>query len=243
MQFGKQILEFLAIVVSISFLLSFLGVYGTGTLPMHQRLFFWGATVTTGALSGYLIGPTLWKGRFSGLHGSLKILAIAVAVSLPVTLVLFALSGWPSNLPHIIAQFGYVLIISLVISTGMYAADRLKSQNADSEDTANPISDFLQRLPLKYHRADLYAISSEDHYLRVYTNLGEELILLRLSDALKELSGADGLQVHRSWWVAKAGVADTKRDKDRLLLVLHSGSEVPVSRAFRANAKAAGLSA
>lgn len=242
MQFGKQLLEFAAVVVGISLLLSILGVYGTGLLPMHQRLFFWSTTVATGALSGYLIGPLIWYGRLSNLPGPLKILAIGVIVSVPVTLVLFLLSEWPSSFAQLILQFGYVLLISLIISTGMYASDRLKRMNAISETPSpDPVKKFLYRLPVKYHSAELHALSAEDHYLRVHTSLGEELILLRLSDAIKELSEANGLQVHRSWWVSKAGVGETKRQKDRLFLILHSGTEVPVSRAYRRVVKAAGL--
>lgn len=242
MQIGKQLLEAMVVIVGISFLLSVLGVYGTGNLPMHQRLFFWGATVATGALSGYLISPLIWYGRFSKLPGALKILATGVIVSLPVTLMLFLLSEWPSSFARLILQFGYVLLISLVISTGMYASERLKRTDAISAMASpDPVKKFMQRLPVKYHSAKLHALSAEDHYLRVHTSLGEELVLLRLSDAIKELAEANGLQVHRSWWVSKVGIGETKRQKDRLLLILHSGTEVPVSRAYRRAVKAAGF--
>ena len=84
-------------------------------------------------------------------------------------------------------------------------------------------------------------MSSEDHYLRIHTSRGEELILMRLADAVRELDGAAGVQVHRSWWVAKGGVADAKRDNGKLVLVLKSGTEVPVSRTYLTAAKEAGL--
>jgi DNA-binding LytR/AlgR family response regulator len=75
----------------------------------------------------------------------------------------------------------------------------------------------------------------------VHTSLGEELILMRLADAVRELEGAEGLQVHRSWWIAKSGITDEKRVDGRSLLVLPNGTEVPVSRSYRAKAKAEGL--
>ena len=105
----------------------------------------------------------------------------------------------------------------------------------------DPLALFMERLPVRLRTADLYAISSEDHYLRVHTSMGEELILMRLADAVRELAGADGLQVHRSWWIAKRGVQDEKRVDGRSLLVLPTGTEVPVSRSYRSSAKAAGL--
>lgn len=46
----------------------------------------------------------------------------------------------------------------------------------------------------------------EDRYLRIHTDGGSDLILMRLRDAVGELAGADGLQVHRSFWVARAAV-------------------------------------
>ena len=94
---------------------------------------------------------------------------------------------------------------------------------------------------MKYRTADLHAISAEDHYLRVHTRLGEELILMRFSDALRELDGADGLQAHRSWWVARTGVVDSRREDGKLLLVLKSGGLAAVSRTYASTVKAAGL--
>ena len=150
-----------------------------------------------------------------------------------------------SNAPwepyYLILQYGYVLVISLIITTAAYVLDAFEDQNPANDDGTDPMAKFLERLPVKYRTADLHAISSEDHYLRVHTSLGEALILMRLADAVRELASADGLQVHRSWWVAKQGVQDEKRADGRSLLVLPSGTEVPVSRSYRAKAKDAGL--
>jgi len=105
----------------------------------------------------------------------------------------------------------------------------------------SPIDNFLNRLPIKYRATDLYAVSSEGHYLRVHTNRGEELILMRLSDAIRELASADGLQIHRSWWVANNGVAESLRKNGKRTIVLKSGSKAPVSRSFIQALKDAGL--
>jgi DNA-binding LytR/AlgR family response regulator len=63
---------------------------------------------------------------------------------------------------------------------------------------------------------------------------------MRLGDAMQELAG-QGLQVHRSHWVAPEAVRRHRRDKGRDLLVMTDGAEVPVSRSFRAAAQDAGL--
>ena len=86
----------------------------------------------------------------------------------------------------------------------------------------------------------LLALQMEDHYLRIHTALGSDLILLRLRDALAELGPERGLQVHRSWWVANGAVASVERSAGRAVLVLHNGLQVPVSKSFRDKVKEAG---
>ena len=56
---------------------------------------------------------------------------------------------------------------------------------------------FLERLPAKLRGAEIWAVQSEDHYLRLHTSLGQELILMRLSDAVAELEGVEGVGVNR----------------------------------------------
>jgi DNA-binding LytR/AlgR family response regulator len=56
------------------------------------------------------------------------------------------------------------------------------------------------------------------------------LLLMRLQDAIAELDGLEGMQVHRSWWVARAAVSAIRRDDRSLRIVLENGMEVPVSR-------------
>lgn len=91
---------------------------------------------------------------------------------------------------------------------------------------------FFDKLPVEL-RGNVLALEAEQHYMRVYTSAGSTLILYRLSDAMREL-GAQGMQVHRSFWVAYGAV--TKVDGGgggALKLVLKNGIEVPVSRSFR----------
>lgn len=89
---------------------------------------------------------------------------------------------------------------------------------------------FLDRLPPKLRGAALYAVEAEDHYLRLHTSKGQDLILLRLTDAIAELDGLEGLQPHRSWWVARDGLADVKRADGKVTLILKDGAEAPVAR-------------
>jgi hypothetical protein len=84
------------------------------------------------------------------------------------------------------------------------------------------------------------ALAAEQHYLRVYTPLGNDLILYRFADAVREM-GARGAQVHRSYWVAKDASALTEQDGTKTQIVLKNGLKVPVSRTYKIAARECGL--
>lgn len=86
----------------------------------------------------------------------------------------------------------------------------------------------------------LLCLEMEDHYLRIHTDKGSDIILMRMSDAEEELADVAGLRVHRSWWVAREAVTGIKRDGTRLLLRLENGLEIPVGKTYRAALRDAG---
>ena len=87
----------------------------------------------------------------------------------------------------------------------------------------------------------MLSVTAEDHYLRLVLADGRKpLVLFRLSDALPELAAHDGLQVHRSAWVARRHVAGARRDGRRWRLVLAESSEQAVSETFLPAVRAAG---
>lgn len=106
-------------------------------------------------------------------------------------------------------------------------------------DTDGPREAFQRRLPFEV-RAPLIRIEAQDHYLNVVTQKGNALILMRLSDAAAELEG-QGMQVHRSHWIAQKAVTKPRREKGRDMLVMSDGAAVPVSRSYRAAAQQAGF--
>jgi DNA-binding LytR/AlgR family response regulator len=92
--------------------------------------------------------------------------------------------------------------------------------------------ELLDRLPEKLNGAELHAIEAEDHYLRLHTDRGSALVLMRLADAMAELEGLEGARTHRSWWVARDAVLHASRGRGRALLKLKGGLEAPVSRTY-----------
>lgn len=89
---------------------------------------------------------------------------------------------------------------------------------------------FARRLPEKLMGAEIWALSAEDHYVRVHSSKGNDLVLIRLADAIAEMDGVEGVRVHRSWWVARAGVTQVRKRTEGGVAVLKSGVEAPISR-------------
>ena len=85
---------------------------------------------------------------------------------------------------------------------------------------------------------DLIYLKVEDHYVKAFTPAGSGLILMRFADAVAELS-AHGLQVHRSYWVAKRYMKRVLQKDGRTVLRLTTGQEIPVSRTYLRTVRAA----
>jgi DNA-binding LytR/AlgR family response regulator len=134
---------------------------------------------------------------------------------------------------------GPVAMVSLVMTGIGYISDRRPRETHALPGAAAPPR-FLERLPMKLKGAELYAVEAEDHYLRIHTDRGSDLILMRLSDAVSELEGIEGAQTHRSWWVAKDAVMEVSRGDGRATLVLRNGARAPVSRSFARTLRAEG---
>ncbi|NHK29102.1 LytTR family transcriptional regulator [Parvularcula flava] len=244
------ILGAVAFSLVMGLLFSFWSVYNTDYMPFQERVFFWTSTFVVGNLATALVTPWVIDDALRDRHPALHILLIAAIVSAPVTLVLAAFQyGFNPLWSPVtwVVRYGYVIVISLTNITLGYIAFKAfgligPAPGEDAPESTgpaktaterpSPAARFMDRLPVKYRGATLHAVSSEDHYLRVHTDRGEELILMRLSDALRELEDADGVQTHRGWWVSRDGVADTARENGKLCLILKSGRQAPVSRSF-----------
>jgi hypothetical protein len=81
------------------------------------------------------------------------------------------------------------------------------------------------------------AIKAEEHYIRIWSPSGTDIIRYRFSDAVRELADRNGCQVHRSWWINWDAVRNCRHRGRTLELVLDNGLEVPVSLAYKADAQ------
>ena len=243
---GRELL----ILAGVSLFLAFLRPFGTDMDTAVWILFgFWFGLILVGAFTGEATVWALYKVKPDAPLW-LMVVVTSLVTALAVTSVLKLMDLVSGDYIQVggatfVELFGYVLVISIAMTLLGFMLG--KAFNLAGPDFVHKVDDsaavtaFLKRLPVKYRTADLWAVSSEDHYLRVHTSLGSDLILMRLSDAEKELDSVDGLRVHRSWWVSRVGIKSARRDGGRVFLELRSGEEVPVSRSYQGAVKDAGL--
>jgi hypothetical protein len=214
--------------------LAILAPLGTDQFSILFRLIFWvglcfvgglGAGIADIVLTRLNIQPRPWLNAFA------QSVIAALAVSSLMLSAEFWLSG-TLELSSTLSVLFYVWVISAAIST-IGALIRISRASA-TQGVETPL--LFERLPPPLRSADLYALAAEDHYVRVITSKGDELILMRLSDAIKETAPLKGLAPHRSWWVSETGIA--KMGKSEILL--HSHHTVPISRSGKKLVREAG---
>jgi LytTr DNA-binding domain len=234
----------LAIAGAAGVFLALLGPFGTDTAPLWQRMAYWvglcaagtGLGITIAAVVHVLFDPA---DRRSFVMAFVTALVMTPPSTLVVWWVTVRLFSWRVMSGSLLQFTGPVLLICLAMNFVNALAHRSPPHtHASGGESAPPR--FLERLPAKLRGAELYAVSAEDHYLRLHTSKGSDLILMRLSDAVAELEGLEGAQTHRSWWVARSAVRGARPGDGRAVLELEGGVSAPVSRGYARALKAEG---
>ncbi|PLR27777.1 hypothetical protein SGCZBJ_05320 [Caulobacter zeae] len=223
--------------------LAFAGAFGTGDAPLWIRLVYWLVLCWSGAAAGAAVSGIVQNSGLTERRPFVGGAAITLGVALPGTLYVWAMSslmfGALPRLENLRQFFLPVLAVTAAITALNFLVARKPVETHAAAPEAPPPR-FLDRLPARLRGATLYAVEAQDHYLRLHTSRGEDLILMRLSDAIAELEGIEGAQTHRSWWVARAAVVDARRGDGRAVLTLAGGAEAPVSRAYAKALREAG---
>lgn len=244
-----------AIMAAVGVFMGIIGPFGSfNGGPVELRIAYWVANMLIGFV---LIATAVRVSVAMASRLDLPIwfaIAVGVAVgALPLALLIgwFSAWFWPPDhgqVGHLFERYGQSLVISEPLAFVYYASSGRGWDGAAAEaprpipSAAPPAASgerFLGRLPPRLGR-ELICLQMEDHYVRAHTPKGSDLILIPLKDAIAELGDVEGLQVHRSWWVARRAVAEVLTSGRNLALRLTNGLEVPVSRASVAKLRAAG---
>ena len=262
LQSFAQSKHFWVVFLAILLIFTATGPFGTSEqMTLALRLGFWLINMAGGTAIA-VVFALLAANFLDGLIASrfTRILTGSLLSSLPIGLLsMLLVSSWHNADISWSAYFKSVassLPLCAILPLIYWAAMRHEPQegiNATSQaaetgpaETAQPSRTterapepppLLARLKPEY-RGPILRLSAEDHYTETVTTRGRELLLIRFSDALQELGDTEGMQIHRSHWVAKAHFQSLETRNGKITAILNNGSELPVSRSFAASAKA-----
>ena len=123
----------------------------------------------------------------------------------------------------------HIVLSCIVILPAIILARRLMIQ-VETRAGGDAIYFLTERLPPKLRGTTPFALSAEGHYVRVYTPAGDDLVTIKFEDAVRALVGLQGIQTHRSWWIALSEISEIKPLGSAYEAILTSGLKVPISR-------------
>lgn len=168
----------------------------------RKNLNSWLAYICGGTTAGIIVGMFVW------LFG------------------VFLDQSFGQSISGLLTAMTYTIPITIGVTMLFKVSEKTSEDKLQTQMSENK---FFERIP-KHLGRDLISLNSQDHYVKVTTSMGSELILMRLSDAITDLDGLDGIQPHRSWWVAKKHAAQIKTDNGKKIIELSNGDIVPISR-------------
>lgn len=191
---------------------------------------FVGLTLAGTILAGVL-GPLILRlGNGIGAPALFSTGIVMIVVAGPVSVLSAVVTTW--LWPAYTSQLGPVdwFAQALLITVGVVSlwllleAAITRAQSAPAHDPELLEPEDGQSV------SDILCLQMEDHYVRIHQATSARMELLPLRDAITRYGTGDGLQVHRSWWVARKAVAEVERDARSLRLRLANGLLVPVAR-------------
>ena len=221
----------------------FLTIFAPGGLFAHQPLWLRAGihlfdTVVFLAHS-YFVLPRVFREAFDR---GWPILPVHIAIYIPLALVLavvFALvEGHGLTGAEIVWHVAIVVawvVLSAVIGLFIFWVYFLPHAGIDVKPEQiwsyrPPTSCRLQDHLSPAVRGRVLRMLAENQYVRVFTERGEELIRLPLSEAVGLVPDEAGIRVHRSHWIATDRMAGVKFESGNPKLLTVDGSQLPVSR-------------
>ncbi|SLN32695.1 LytTr DNA-binding domain protein [Aquimixticola soesokkakensis] len=205
------------------------GPFGTFyDMPFAARLAYWAVMIAGAIVLGYCVRVALDR-RFPQVDLVWRGCAETVLITLLYCPYGYSVTTGLAGVEGLNPDDIYFILPVTVLVCALLSVGRVFFVRAGITAVPRRLR-LLERLSDK-RALTVYHLTVDDHYVEVATNLGSERVLMRFADAVAELDGLKGAQVHRSHWVAHAAVRCVEKENGRHFLVLINGERVPVSRA------------
>ncbi|MDB5687077.1 MAG: hypothetical protein JWR77_1666 [Rhizorhabdus sp.] len=229
-----------------------IGPFGSYAANLFTRICYWTVLFWIGSL---LLWPSVVAALFLGPRRGFPPLFAGVAVVLIACIPLAALGAaetylfWPVRASGMktLEWYGLTIIVALpavsglvwleLRKTGIMAARSSPAPAGAPNAVAHEISESVAptgpvnppALPDHVLHSAL-CLQMEDHHVRVHMHARSHLHFAVMRHVVAAMDEARGLQVHRSWWVARTAVRGWHREGRSVTLVLINGLRVPVAR-------------
>lgn len=139
-------------------------------------------------------------------------------------------TGQMPSFRELLVELPFNLVLTLIFEAAFFGfAMPVLQARLMAAPRANPM---LTLAGQSFRTSDVMLLESQEHYLHIYTrSCGNHIVRARISDALAQLDRVDGMQTHRSFWVARDAVTAMVREDGSDRLHLQTGRLIPVARA------------
>lgn len=243
----------MGVIALVGIVLGLIGPFGTEQAPLAIRFAYW--------IGGGLIAWAVLRVLVLAMREITKLLhlpdvvsyVLAVPLLSALLLIVFSQLGdetasTDTSLWLYLRIVGLGIMFFVLFWLIYFFASRKAADDGPAEAEAPPATEITpiglsgtalhEKLPAGF--GPVIALSVEDHYVKAHADGRSEMLLMNLSEATAMMKPDDGLQVHRSWWVARTAVLKAKRAGRNLQLELVGGLTAPVSRAKVAAVREAG---
>lgn len=222
-----------------------LGPFGSYASNVFSRIAYWTALFWIGslilwpaALAGLVLGP---KRGFPPLFSAIVTLIVA-CVPLAVLGAIETHLFWPirASLMKPLEYYGLTLLVALPAVAGLLwlqfghrfflTGETEVPQPARRLPVLEPLEHSNPSNLPDHLLATALCLQMEDHHVRVHLMGRSHLHYGVMRDVIGALDESQGLQVHRSWWVAKRAVREWQCDGRSVILILVNDLRVPVAR-------------